>query len=79
MRGRWILVASLLVVPSRARGEDRILDWVKVTDRAGWQPRDSGGEVVYNDRLWVLGGWFDSFSPRHATSGARPTGRPGTS
>ena len=62
MRGRWILLASLLLFPSGARGEDRILDWVKVTDKAGWQPRDSSGEVVYKDRLWLLGGWFDSFS-----------------
>ena len=51
MRGRWILVASLLLVPAGARGENRNLDWVKATDSAGWQPRDSGGEVVYNDRL----------------------------
>ena len=51
MSGRWILTASLLLLPSGARGEERILDWVKATDSAGWQPRDSGGEVVYNDRL----------------------------
>lgn len=36
-------------------------DWVKVTAAAGWQPRDSSGEVVYKDQLWLLGGWFDSF------------------
>jgi hypothetical protein len=34
--------------------------WVKVTGQAGWQPRDSQGEVVYKDRLWLFGGWFDS-------------------
>jgi Kelch motif len=75
MRGRWILVASLLVVPSGARGEDRILDWVKVTDRAGWQPRDSSGEVVYKDRLWLLGGWFDSFSPPPRDVWSSPDGK----
>lgn len=37
--------------------------WVKVADKAGWQARDSQGEVVFGDRLWVLGGWFDSYSP----------------
>ena len=56
MRGHLLVLASLLLVPSGARGEDRVLDWVKVTDRAGWQPRDSSGEVVYNNRLWLLGG-----------------------
>lgn len=37
------------------------LQWVKVNDRADWQPRDSQGEVVFQDRMWILGGWFDSF------------------
>src|SRR5947207_2899307 len=37
-------------------------NWVKVTDNAGWQARDSSGEVVFRDQLWILGGWFDSFS-----------------
>src|SRR3954452_17218012 len=41
---------------------DTAPDWVKVTDKAGWRPRDSSGEVVFKDRLWILGGWFDSFS-----------------
>jgi hypothetical protein len=68
----WIVVACLLLVPLESRGEDRILDWVKVTDRAGWQPRDSSGELVYKDRLWLMGGWFDSFTapPRDVWSSA---------
>ena len=33
-------------------------DWVNVTEKAGWQPRDSQGEVVFNDKLWLMGGWF---------------------
>ena len=37
------------------------LRWTKVTDAAGWQPRDSQGEVVFNDKLWLMGGWFQSF------------------
>ena len=42
-------------------GEKKAPDWVKVTDQAGWQPRDSQGEVVHQDQLWILGGWFNSF------------------
>ncbi len=53
------LVWLLLRVPALA--DDRTYDWVKVTDKAGWQPRDSSGEVVFKDRLWILGGWFDSY------------------
>ena len=45
---------------------------MKVTDQAGWQPRDSQGEVVYKDRLWIFGGWFNSFEapPRDVWSSA---------
>ncbi len=35
--------------------------WVRITDKAGWQPRDSQGELVFDNQLWIFGGWFDSF------------------
>ena len=79
MRCSGAIVGLLLLAPISARGDDRPLDWVKVTERAGWQARDSSGEVVYKGRLWLLGGWFDSFSARPETSGAHPTARPGRS
>ena len=34
-------------------------DWV-LEGNATWQARDSQGEVVFDDRLWVMGGWFNS-------------------
>ena len=37
-------------------------DWVRVADKAEWQARDSSGELVYKNKLWILGGWFDSFA-----------------
>jgi hypothetical protein len=36
--------------------------WIKVTDHTAWSPRDSGGEVVFKDHMWLLGGverYFD--------------------
>ena len=36
-------------------------DWIKVAPDAEWRARDSSGELVYNDRMWIFGGWFDSF------------------
>src|SRR5438270_784206 len=63
MRRQVIVLASLLFFPCSSRGDDRIIDWVKVTDRAGWRARDSSGEVAYKEHLWLFGGWFDSFSP----------------
>lgn len=69
---RWILaLASLaaLVGPLHAQ---HVTNWTKVTDQAGWSPRDSQGEVVYNDRLWIFGGWLDSYAapPRDVWSSA---------
>ena len=75
MRGHVVLLASLLLFPLSSRGDDRILDWVKVTDRAGWQPRDSSGEVVYKDQLWILGGWFDSFAAPPRDVWSSPDGK----
>jgi hypothetical protein len=45
-----------------AVADERAHNWVKVTDNAEWQARDSSGEVVFGDKIWILGGWFDSFA-----------------
>ncbi len=38
------------------------VDWQLVTEHAQWKPRDSSGEIVFGGKLWLLGGWFDSFA-----------------
>ena len=58
MRFALVLILSLVSV---ANADDKVHNWVKVTDNAGWQPRDSQGEVVFKDQLWIFGGWFDSY------------------
>jgi hypothetical protein len=69
--GFWLL-ATALVGHQPAWAEKPGPDWIKVTDKAPWRARDSSGEVVFQDRLWLLGGWFDSFSapPRDVWSSA---------
>ena len=52
-----------VAVPTLASGKDNALRWIKVTNRAGWRPRDSQGELVYRDRMWILGGWFSNEEP----------------
>lgn len=37
--------------------------WVKVTEHTAFQARDSAGEVVYDGKMWLLGGWFNSLGP----------------
>jgi hypothetical protein len=75
MRGHLLILTDLLLFSFSSQGEDRILDWVKVTDRAGWRARDSSGEVAYKDRLWLLGGWFDSFSAPPRDVWSSPDGK----
>jgi hypothetical protein len=69
---RFAATVPILLLAMAALGQDAAPDWVQVTDKAGWQPRDSSGEVVFRDRLWLLGGWFDSFAapPRDVWSSA---------
>jgi hypothetical protein len=62
MKGSALILSALLLLPAAALGQEPAPDWTRVTDRAGWQPRDSSGEVVFKDQLWILGGWFDSFA-----------------
>ncbi len=55
-----VISATLLLVFS-LDGQVKTPDWVKVTDHAGWKARDSQGEAVFKDQLWIMGGWFNSY------------------
>jgi Kelch motif len=63
MKRTLIAICCLLTSGPAVCAQQAAPDWVKVTDKAGWQQRDSQGEVAYGDQLWILGGWFDSFKP----------------
>ena len=66
------LLCTLALACPGSSAQDKALTWVKVADKAGWQPRDSQGELVFKDRLWIFGGWIDSFHapPRDVWSSA---------
>jgi hypothetical protein len=55
------VAASLLILGQATAWGQPAPDWVRVTEKAEWQPRDSSGELVFRDQLWLFGGWFDSF------------------
>ena len=61
-------------VPSVSAQEipDPAPPWVEVTDAAAWFPRDSQGELVYDKKLWIFGGWRSSYAapPRDVWSSA---------
>ncbi|MFN7926023.1 MAG: hypothetical protein U0Q16_38350 [Bryobacteraceae bacterium] len=49
-------------------------DWVR-EGNAPWQPRDSQGEAVFRDRLWIFGGWFQSFEAPPRDVWSSPDGK----
>jgi len=67
-----VVCGVIATAPAAFADEPVAPNWVKVTDNAGWQARDSSGEVVFRDQLWILGGWFDSFAapPRNVWTSA---------
>ena len=56
----FIALATILVGVRALAQERHVPDWVLETESSKWQPRDSQGEFVYRNRLWILGGWFNS-------------------
>jgi len=53
------ILVSCLILP--ASGQTPKLAWQLETQHAHWQARDSQGEVVFKKKLWIMGGWFNSF------------------
>jgi hypothetical protein len=60
---RWMIdrrlvaaaLALLLAGSHAARGQQ--YEWLRVTDSAAFAPRDGAGALVFQDRMWLLGGW----------------------
>lgn len=58
-----LLLCAVGVYADQPRRASSDCNWVKVTEHAGWKARDSAGEVVYNGKMWLFGGWFNSHGP----------------
>lgn len=54
-----LAVATLLVYPVVVAQQPYKV-WVKEQSHADWQARDSQGELVYKNKMWIFGGWFNS-------------------
>ncbi len=63
---RTLFRTAALLVPfgltATLAGAEPAPTWVRETERAGWQPRDSQGEAVFDGRMWIFGGWFNSYA-----------------
>ncbi|QDU64004.1 Kelch motif protein [Planctomycetes bacterium Pan216] len=60
-----VLLCLVAAAVTTARANEPLVvdgpDWKLVTKEAAWKPRDSSGEMVFEDKLWLLGGWFNSY------------------
>lgn len=67
-----VLITVLVLTSGIITAQSLKPDWVLETGHAAWRERDSQGELVYNDKLWVFGGWFnsDEAPPRDVWSSA---------
>lgn len=61
MRASITLAVIAASLQSGVCADEPLPTWRLVTEDAGWQPRDSQGELVFNDQLWIFGGWFNSY------------------
>ena len=62
---------SVNAAPSARKGPN----WVCETRKAAWQARDSQGDFVYENHLWVLGGWFTPDTPNPRDVWKSPDGK----
>ena len=50
-----LLSASIIILISCSNfTQEKSLDWVKETENTEWKARDSQGEVVFKNKLWIL-------------------------
>ena len=52
-----LLLLCLAICGEGYAGERVDYKWINVTDAAAYAPRDGAGALVFNGRMWLLGGW----------------------
>src|SRR5439155_13369679 len=55
------LAPSLVTFSVFASVPPEPVNWVMVTNHAAWFERDSCGQIVFGDNMWIMGGWTNSF------------------
>jgi len=54
---------------------DKAPNWIKLTDRAAWRPRDAHGGLVFKNRMWIFGGWVGNYKPSCRDVWSSPNGK----
>lgn len=73
MKRTWILVLSVFLACISAQADDPP-NWV-LESTAPWRARDSQAEFAFADKLWIMGGWFDSFEAPPRDVWSSPDGK----
>jgi len=60
MKKQFIVLFKFLIFSCLTYGQTQKPQWGRETENTAWQARDSQGELVHKNRLWILGGWFNS-------------------
>ena len=56
------LICAVTCSAAQITAAAEAVPWERVTAAAAWQPRDSASEVVFQNQMWILGGWQSSFA-----------------
>lgn len=74
---RALLLAALLALGLSqllAQSDDQP-SWELVAKSTPFKPRDSCGEMAFKDRLWLIGGWYQSFEDPPRDVWSSPDGK----
>lgn len=78
MKNRFLSIAIMLAVVWSSLttiAQEPSIGWKRESASAQWQPRDSQGELVFDNKLWIFGGWFNSFEQPPRDVWSSPDGK----
>ncbi|MBF0289292.1 MAG: hypothetical protein HQM14_15850, partial [SAR324 cluster bacterium] len=55
----FIFTGLMLGDMKTASAQESVGEWTQVTAPAPWHERSSQASVVFKDKLWILGGYYD--------------------
>ncbi len=59
LRSIWIFAGlpCLADPPAPAPAGEPVYEWIRVTEKAPFAPRDGAGALTFGGRMWLIGGW----------------------
>lgn len=57
------IAIAVMLIGDSVNAQEKKLNWLQVAETSAWKPRDSQGEFVFKNQLWILGGWDTPKTP----------------